>query len=173
MTLPSIYFLQYTARHRMGAFPAFYDLSNPVFWPPLTLAFPLFPLLFTSKSVRSLKGRRILITILDTKLSFMSPPRQYYLYFNTSEYSHQAVSSLVCDLFSAVAKCHKKPALPGRQSFPATPPVVFDVAHCVSMKSTRNRQALGRHALFWCIPLKKKHQTSHQPFSPGANFRSE
>lgn len=44
--------------------------------------------LFTRKSVKSWKGRSTLITTPDTNLSFMSPPRRYNLYFNTSEYSH-------------------------------------------------------------------------------------
>lgn len=37
----------------MGAFPAFYDFSNPVFWPPLTLPFPLY---FLPSLLQSLSG---------------------------------------------------------------------------------------------------------------------
>lgn len=93
MALPFIYFVQYMARHRMGAFPAFAGSILPSLQPYLLATTDsslssVFLALFTSKSVRSLKGGSILITIPDAKLSFMSPPRQYYLYFNTSDYSH-------------------------------------------------------------------------------------
>lgn len=85
--------IEYAARHRLGTLSGFPGSS-------LCQHFMISPspssghrwhspfLCISSKSGRSIKGGSVLITILDTKSSFMSPPRQYYLYFNTSEYSH-------------------------------------------------------------------------------------
>lgn len=85
--------IEYASRHRLGTLSGFPGSS-------LCQHFMISPspssghrwhspfLCISSKSGRSIKGGSVLITILDTKSSFMSPPRQYYLYFNTSEYSH-------------------------------------------------------------------------------------
>lgn len=84
---------QYAARYRLGTFLGFpgsslcqHFMISPS--PSSGHCWHLPFLCISSKSVRSIKGGSVLITILDTKSSFMSPPRQYYLYFNTSEYSH-------------------------------------------------------------------------------------